>query len=352
MGVELNDLDSSIRHATKDPSVSILFVRSALIGAKNMGFDCREILKQADIEPSLLDEEQARISPDQYTRLIQNIWSTTKDEFMGLAHTRCPPGSFAMMCILIVHCETLYQAIKRAARFSKIALGELDIRLIVEGDTATLTIKLKEPLADPNHFLSECILIILHRLYCWLIGQRIVLDGALFDYDEPRHSKEYHAFYCRKVCFNQARTGLQFNRRYLDMPVVQDERSLKQYLKLAPANIVKRPKYDDSYAGKVRTLLNQNEDVNFPSLEKVAADLATTPSTLRRNLKKENTSFREIKDAIRRDISIYLLTESNLSLQMIAEKLGYSETSTFQHTFKKWLGISPGAYRGQLGKDS
>jgi len=346
-----NDSDFLVQWVPKDPSISILFVQAALSGAEKTGFDCRKILTDAKIEPELLNEPQARVSPDQYTRLIQTLWLTMNDEFIGLAKNKSPLGSFAMMCLSVVHCKTLYQAIKRGARFGKLSLGELDLRLEVKGEVAILSLHLKDPTVDPTHFLSECLLVIMHRLYCWMIGKRIILDKALFNYSQPAHVNEYYGLFCRKLSFDQEITGLQFNRRYLDMPVVQDERSLKEYFKLAPANLVTRPQYDDSFTAKVRALVNQSDSAIFPTLEAVAAQMYTTPSTLRRNLKKENSSYQEIKDAIRRDISIHLLAETNLPLQAIAEKLGYTEASTFQHTFKKWVGIAPGAYRGKLNED-
>ena len=45
------------------------------------------------------------------------------------------------------------------------------------------------------------------------------------------------------------------------------------------------------------------------------------------------------------------LPEEMLAYQMtvdqVAERLGYAETSSFAHAFKRWKGISPGAYRRQ-----
>jgi AraC-like DNA-binding protein len=38
---------------------------------------------------------------------------------------------------------------------------------------------------------------------------------------------------------------------------------------------------------------------------------------------------------------------ADLSLQQIAEQLGFSEPSAFHRAFKKWTGLTPGAYRAQ-----
>ncbi|WP_414923347.1 helix-turn-helix domain-containing protein, partial [Pseudomonas sp. IT-P294] len=35
------------------------------------------------------------------------------------------------------------------------------------------------------------------------------------------------------------------------------------------------------------------------------------------------------------------------SVTAVAEQLGFSEPSAFQRAFKKWTGVTPGAYRAQ-----
>ena len=49
----------------------------------------------------------------------------------------------------------------------------------------SLVIGIDGQLYDPDHFLIESLLVIWHRLACWLIGQRIKLDHATFCYPAP-----------------------------------------------------------------------------------------------------------------------------------------------------------------------
>ena len=73
--------------------------------------------------------------------------------------------------------------------------------------------------------------------------------------------------------------------------------------------------------------------------------LAMTPQTLRRRLHDEGRGFQAIKDDLRRDVSIEYLARTDLPLLDIAEKVGFSETSTFHRAFKSWTGVAPGEYR-------
>jgi AraC-like DNA-binding protein len=77
----------------------------------------------------------------------------------------------------------------------------------------------------------------------------------------------------------------------------------------------------------------------------VAHRLHSSPQTLRRHLREEGSSFQELKDHLRRDLAIYHLGRDELSIQAITEQLGFSEPSAFHRAFKKWTGLTPGAYR-------
>jgi AraC-like DNA-binding protein len=199
---------------------------------------------------------------------------------------------------------------------------------------------------DPDHFLTESLLVIWHRLGSWLIGQRIRLEQATFSYPKPEHGAEYDLLFPCHLEFSTQQSSLVFHSRYLNMPLLQDERTLKHFLERSPADLLSRPDDGDSLSSQLRRLLSRDSS-RWPDLEAVAAHLHISPQTLRRHLREEGSSFQELKDQLRRDIAIYHLGRADLSLQQIAEQLGFSEPSAFHRAFKKWTGLTPGAYRAQ-----
>ena len=68
-------------------------------------------------------------------------------------------------------------------------------------------------------------------------------------------------------------------------------------------------------------------------------------TTLQRRLQGEGTAYQVVKDELRRDIAIDLLGDSTRSVAEVAGLVGFQETSAFHRAFKKWTGVSPGAYR-------
>ncbi|MFN9526539.1 MAG: AraC family transcriptional regulator [Pseudomonadaceae bacterium] len=331
----------------RERTIASHFVRAALRGAERRGLACEAILRQAGIQSAVLVEPRARIAPEQFARLMQLLWEALDDEYLGFGRLPSKRGTFAMMGHAIIHCRSLEKALSRGAMFYGLFPDAPSIHLQREGDWARLSVD-DSTLWDPDHFLVESLLVIWHRLGSWLIGQRIRLEEATFAYPKPTHAAEYELLFPCKQRFAAGQTSLLFHARYLTMPLLQDERTLKQFLQHSPADLLARPDGGDSLISQIRRLLGR-DCRTWPDLEQVAQHLHTSPQTLRRHLREEGTSFQELKDHLRRDLAIYHLGRDELAIQDIAEQLGFSEPSAFHRAFKKWTGLTPGAYRAQEG---
>jgi AraC-like DNA-binding protein len=68
-------------------------------------------------------------------------------------------------------------------------------------------------------------------------------------------------------------------------------------------------------------------------------------STLQRRLATEGTTFKALKDQLRREIAIQRLHADRVSLKSLAAELGFADSFAFQRAFKSWTGCPPGAYR-------
>ena len=321
------------------------FVKAALSGAVKQGVNTSQILIAAGIEPELMQQQGARVTDKQYTQLMQTLWNTLQDEYMGFASSKSKPGTFATMCYLTIHCNTLESVFKRANAFYNLFEKPVLIDLTYNEKQAHLTIAFDEELDDPYHFLQESLLVIWHRFSCWLTGKRIMLDEVSFNYSEPEHASEYkHLFHCPLV-FNQKQTRLSFNTRYLHEVIIRDEQELKDFLKSSPADLLGKPDDYNSYTSQIRQHIGRDLKEELPDFEAVSSKLNLSPQTLRRRLKEENTSYQEIKDNIRRDQAVYHLSRNDFSINEIAYRVGFTEPSTFHRAFKKWTKLTPGAYR-------
>ena len=273
------------------------------------------------------------------------LWLVTQDEHIGFDVQPRKLGTFAMMCQLIIHCKTLGEALERSTEFYRLFGDEWSVNLERDKHEARL-IPAIPPKYDPDHFVTESMLMIWHGLASWLIERRIPLERVHFSYDRPKHADEYDAlFFAPVIQFNAQRTEVTFAADYLDLPIRQTEETLAEFLKTAPAGLLVKFKNTNSLTNRIRDVLKSHIGEEMPTLNDVAAMLYLSPQTLRRRLATEGKSYQGVKDALRRDAAIHLLLRHDLTLEDVAQQVGFSETSTFHRAFKKWTGVTPGLYR-------
>ena len=85
----------------------------------------------------------------------------------------------------------------------------------------------------------------------------------------------------------------------------------------------------------------------MPDLDQAAETLHLHPRTLRRHLKSEGTSWRALTNEVRSTLAAELLSHVGLSVEELADRLGYSETAAFTRAFIRWFGVPPSTYRGR-----
>ncbi len=93
---------------------------------------------------------------------------------------------------------------------------------------------------------------------------------------------------------------------------------------------------------KILDILNHNDYI--PDENSIANLLNIHPRTLRRKLKNEGETYRELVLDFKKKKAINLLLCSNSSLKQVAYNLGFKNSSSFSKAFKKWTGYSPQQY--------
>ena len=328
-------------------TVAICFVAAALESVRARHMDADALLAKVGLSPALLHMPQARVSAKHYGELWRLVALTLDDEFFGQDSRRMKAGSFAMLVHAVLGCKNLGQALERSLRFYGLILDDITGSLLRSGGEATVSLTDRAG-KSPRIFGHEVLLMLLHGVACWLVGRRIPILRAQFGYPEPPHSAEYRLMYCTELAFGRTRTAIVFAADYLALPIVQNERSVKDFLRTAPESILVKYKNGSSLSARIRRRLRQMLPGDVPDFEALAAELNMTTATLRRRLHEEGASYQEIKDQLRRDLAIGYLSHSDRSVMDIALELGFSERSAFHRAFRKWTGASPGEFRRGL----
>ena len=138
-----------------------------------------------------------------------------------------------------------------------------------------------------------------------------------------------------------------FDEALLRSPLVHTERSLKEFLRTAPYQlmVINADSTNSSLINRVRGLIGHDFSQGFPSFEKITQSLNMSAPTLRRRLKAEGTTFQQLKDSCRRDASMAYLGNPDLSINAVAGLMGFTDPSAFHRSFTKWTQQTPGQFR-------
>jgi AraC-like DNA-binding protein len=243
----------------------------------------------------------------------------------------------------LVRCATLGEALRDGFAFYHLLLADFVPRLTVNAGTAHVQFVQRRALDARLDYGLKAFMLFSFNAASWLVARRIPLLGV--DYTAEQPGSDTSRVYQVPIRHGQAHAGLWFDARWLELPIVQSPQSLREFLAGSPANLIVKYRDTSSVTDRIRRLLRKRLGGELPSLEEVGEALAITPQTLRRRLRDEGRGFQQIKDELRRDAAIEYLLQTPLPLLEIANRVGFSEASTFHRAFKQWTGVAPGEYR-------
>ncbi len=85
-----------------------------------------------------------------------------------------------------------------------------------------------------------------------------------------------------------------------------------------------------------------------PTLSAVAARLHMSPRTLIRRLRSAGTTYQEVIDDIQYQRARNLLADDGFRVADVGAELGFRDPASFGRSFKRWSGMTPGAWRATM----
>ncbi|MEO6952062.1 MAG: AraC family transcriptional regulator [Polyangia bacterium] len=316
------------------------FVRTIVLAYERRDLDPRAALKKAQIAPAQLRRLEARIDADQMETLSGAAMQELDDEALGWFSRRLPWGTYGMLCRASLTAPTLCVALERWCRHH--ALVTDDVRLRFEAETGALTIEENTRLGAMREFCLLSCLRYLHGYACWLVDSQLPLREVTFPFSPPPHERVYPLLFPGPVRFGASHAGFVVDTRYLELAPRRDERAISTMLKRALPLTVRPYRRDRLLVRRVEALLVGDASANA---QRIATALHVSVRSLHRQLGQEGASLQRIKDDVRRQRALDLLSRTSTPLKSVARQVGFRSEKSFSRAFKTWTGRSPGELR-------
>ncbi len=329
---------------TRSAATPMAFIRAMVLAYEKYGADPAEALQRARIAPLSLHRTHACITAEQMETFSEAAMRELDDEALGWFGRRLPWGSYGMLCRASLGSPDLGVALKRWWRHHRLLVDDVLLTLRSTGQRAELTIEECRP--GDTRMREFCLLTLLryvHGFACWATDSRIPLLAVSFAHAPPIHHASYALMFPGPVRFDAGVTGISFDEQYLRLPIRRDEAALRAMLRRALPLTVRQYRRDRLLVQRVRELLSVQQ-----TADTLASALNMSVRSLHRQLKEEGTSLQALKDQVRREMAIEMLTRTTRSVKQIALAVAFRNEKSFTRAFGQWTGESPTEYRRKL----
>jgi AraC-like DNA-binding protein len=156
------------------------------------------------------------------------------------------------------------------------------------------------------------------------------------------------AFDC-ELAFNAERDALTFPSGWLDTPnPAFDPVVWQKALNYCALEDLDASREGLGYQVRTKVALSLERHSAVPLVDELAAEFGMSERTFLRRLKQDGLTYRSIFDDYLRRRSRELLADPASNIANVAERLGFSDPSSFNRSFRRWTGISPAAYRKSM----
>ncbi|WP_437537061.1 AraC family transcriptional regulator [Sorangium sp. So ce726] len=316
--------------------------------ASSCGVPQEDLLRAAGVAPEVLAAPDELVPYASLFSLWELLLQRLPGEPLGLRYAGCIPVSVVgIVGHVLRHSETVRQGVAVYGRFCRLMDPYLRITLEEHGGVARLALE-HEPrvvaMAEP----IEMMIATLARFIALYLGGSARPIEALFRHPRRHPPSLYEEAIGAPARFDAGATGLVYDARLLDAPLVGADPSVRDYLVRHAEQLLAARAAPASAAtldARVRARIDERLDHGDVDQEGIARSLGMSTRSLQRALKDIGTSFTAQLDEARREKALDLVHRPDLALQEIAFLLGYGEPRHFYRSFRRWTGTTPGEYR-------
>jgi AraC-like DNA-binding protein len=334
--------------STGKGSLSIYLLKALILFSSERGVNTGAILRAINFDENLLSDEQSRVPLTVLNELWNNIEEATKDPFLGLHFGEAfgKHGGGHFLLTIMKNSENLHKAIQSLIRFHGLMTDIVKLSLTINNGKACLKLENQFQDAVIARHLSDTVMSLLVTNLKKITNHEIVFEKVYFTHSSTDNSEEYTRIFGKKSFFTSDKNCIVFDASELTrtFPLAQHEfgSHLRGYAEKMENQLFKAKKLNERISVLLEKKIMDGEDF---SLKSVSDAFNMSMRHLQNKLKDEEVTFQVLLDRARKEIALHYLQNEEVMLCDIAFLLGFSEQSSFNHAFKKWTGLTPGAYK-------
>lgn len=325
---------------------SIASIQTMVAFATGRGLALRDCLAGSGLRPDDLNDPAMTVSVDQEFTVIRNLLRGLGDRpGLGLEiGERYHFTALGSVGFAVASSPSMYHALELALRYIDLTFALTAFVLEEEGADCRIVLVDDQVPPDLHRFALERAVGVLHAQASNLFGRREVGKDLYFSFPRPADVQPYRRLLGVTPHFEAPRTVIVLDAASMKQPLPHASAMALRQAEEQCRRLLAERRAHSGLAERIGDRLLRREGPP-PSMQAMAAELCLSVRTLRRRLQAEGTTYLALCDEVRRTLARELLALPQLSVEQIAERLGYSEAAGFIHAFRRWTGTTPHAFR-------
>ena len=327
-------------------TITVKALRACVLAAERRGVPAAALLGPIGADPAVLMDTDAHVP---FAWVVQ-AWTQAPllagDPAFGLHAAEMVVGKGShIIDFVIQQCGTPRDILQTISRYQRLLMSHTVLRLEVAGPVATF-VHPPDPIPTLRPPQLDDFVVAQWVLVCRARSRGFPLRRVTFLHARPPDTREHERLFQAPVEFGAREDAIEFDAELLDTPLEHADPLLRSVLLrygdglLATAEAVQA-----SLRDRLRGHLVGHLPSGGASIEKAARTLGMSSRSLQRQLQAEGTAFKDVVEAVRRDLALAHMHEDRHSVSEIAFLAGFTEVSAFSRAFRRWTGESPTAWR-------
>jgi AraC-like DNA-binding protein len=310
----------------------------------------REVLAGTGLREEELGDELARVPLESYLAAVRQARDLTNEPGLGFCMgLSARVSAFGHLGFAVMSAATVRDAIDVAVQFAPMISTSMTLHLKVESGIASLVVEDRAGVDDD----IRDVIVISRLAALWNVAYALSgldLDGvAEMNIPEPPYHRRF-AHLVPGTRYGQPTNRIVMRAEKLDVPLLMADPAALRIARDRCEQALDSLTAGGRLVRRVRQLLTDPAGKGYRSLDEVASKIHMSPSTLKRRLLLQGHSMSRLLQEERRDRALLLLRSSALSVEEVAERLGYWSVQNFVRAFRRWTGLTPSAYRQTAGQ--
>jgi AraC-like DNA-binding protein len=332
--------------ASGSASVRLLHPFGAVLSEEGAPLD--ELLKAARISANVYSDPDARVPAEAAMRFLRAAVQRTRHPALGLVAARNHEvAQFQLLQYLAATSADVAAAAGILVRYQELMTDYRALRLERHGDDLLLQYGHSvAPRMWTEYIVGGLALALNNALMGYAVGSKgSPIQCAWFAYPEPKSGDVYREFFGGAVRFEAPANGLLIPAAYVHTKPPQANSRVHDMLERHVQTLMQQLSRFRSLSDRVRALIA--EAPAGSSLDRIAAKLHMSRSTLKRGLTREGMTYNAILDSVRRASALRYLERPDMNLHEVAFQVGYRDLTAFHRAFRRWMRQGPAEYRAK-----